>query len=198
MTKQSYFLEFFFTKVLAFILVSIALVFAYSEIKQYNVFLSIRFHDYEINTYAGVIFFLIVLFIVILLFINGIFMSIVNSFRNFREKHRGSKINQSISRLIESSILLAFGAKKEASAKVIQADRKYLTQEQSGYADLVESMSSSETIPITLYGYISKFPFVKNQLSKKLSIIEFKLGNLEKALEYAMEYHSSVDRKSVV
>ncbi len=190
MSKQTNFLGFILSKLLACILLSIALMFVYNSFSNLNVDVVIKFSDYNINTSSGFLFFALLCAILILFLLNGFIGSIVNSFYNFRERYRGSRISSSISYLIESAILLAIGSKKEALKQLANIDTKYLSDEQKGYVDLIHIFSSSEGIPLTLIGSVQKFPFIKNQISKKLAIVEYKLGNLEKALEFARQYYS--------
>ena len=189
MSKQNSIFSNILLKIIALILVSIALVFAYSEISQYNQKFTLVISDYYVESYVGVIVFGILLILAIFLGINGIFYNIYNIFDNFRENYKGSKIKKSVSALIESSILLGIGSKSEAYYHLDYVDNNYLDDQQKKYVEIIKSLASSETVPVTFYSYITKFPFLKNLVSKKLASIELKLGNLEKALEFARQYY---------
>lgn len=190
MTKQSHIFGFITFKLLAFVTVGIALIFAYSEIAKYNYPLHIEFADYKIDTYIGFIIFALLLIMSILFFLNGVFTSIILKFQSIKDRYHGTKTNESINGLIESYIMYSFNNKKDALSHLNKVDKNYLNNDQKDYAELLNSLSSHDSIPIALYGYIQKFPILNKQISKKLAYIEFKLGNLDKALEYAREYYS--------
>lgn len=190
MMKQSNIVGNFLAKFSAFMLVSIALVFAYTELRKYNLPLTINTGDYTLLTNIGFIVFITSLLIAFLFYLNALIGSLLNKIYLFKESYKGSRKNKSLSNLIESSILLSFGDKKNALEQLNSIDESYLDSKQSIYLELIRKISLSEEMPITMYGYMQNFPFIKKHISKKIARVEFKLGNLDKALSSAKEYFS--------
>lgn len=186
--KQSNIIGNLFIKFSAFILVSVALVYVYEDIKIYNSFAEIIINDYKISTTIGFILFIFILVISSLFYLNSIITIFLNKLYSLRKNYKETRKNRALSKLIESIIILGFGDKNGASKHLSDIDQSYLDPQQLIYLDLIKKVTSSDDIPITLYGYMESFPFVKKYISKKLAKIEFKLGNIDKSLSYAKEY----------
>lgn len=193
MSRQTGFISGFILRLLAFILLSLAFAFVYIEISEYNFPVHIKAGKYIIDTYAGFILFLLLAAFSLLFLLNSIFFSIFDKFQYLRKKYRKSKESKALAYLIESCILLTFNDKKGAKEHISKIDTSYLKNEFKIYFNLLKSISSSESIPITLYGYMQNFPFIKSNMSKKLAGVEYKLGNLDKALSYAKEYSNNIE-----
>lgn len=190
MSKQLNIFSVFIFKMLAILLISIVLFFVYSELKDYNVEIKIEFLDYIINTNSVFLVFVLLLLLMLLLSINIIFSFISNKINLIKDNYVGTKSEGALSKLIESALLIALENKKEAEKYLQEINIEYLSQNQKNYYKLLQAITSSETIPLKLYHYIQKYPILYDQVSKKLAKIEFKLGNLDKALEYARQYYA--------
>lgn len=188
MNKQTNFLSFFIFKLIAFILVFVALFYAYGEISSYNMKLEIIFSDYKITTYSGFLSFVVLFALGLIFWIYGLINSLICKIYSIKQAYRGSKSNEAIKNLVESSILLGFGNKKAAVKIIDELNLDYLQDDLKDYPELIKALSQSETIPLALYTNIQKFPALKNQIFKKLAKIEYKLGNFDKALEYSKDY----------
>ncbi len=191
MSKQNNHLSFITTKIIAIILVSIALIFVYIELAKFNVAIQIRFSEYEIDTYLGSIVFAILAVIFCIFYFISAISYIINGFEYYKDRYYSAKKNSAISEIIESAILLAIGSKKEALDKIDDVETKYLPEDKKDYLELMKALSSSEVIPVALYGYLQKFPFIKNKVFKKLANVEYKIANYDKALEYARQCYAS-------
>ena len=190
MSKQNNLLSFIVTKIIAIILISLALFFVYMELAKFNLAIQIRFAGYEIDTYLGSVVFAVLLVIFCIFYFISAISYIINGFEYYKQKYYGAKKSLAISEIIESAILLAIGSKKEALDKINLIDTKYLSEDKKDYLGLMKALCSAEVIPVALYGYLQKFPFIRNKVFKKLANIEYKLANYEKALEYARQCYA--------
>jgi uncharacterized protein HemY len=190
MNKSSNIIGSIIFKIVVICVVASALFLSYGEIQKYNFPIEIQTSDYKVSTNAAFIGIIAGIIIAVLFSVNSFFTGIMNKIYMFKEGYRGAQKNKSISSLIEASVLLAFSDKKGAKDNLSLVDNNYLDPKQKLYFELISSMSLNDNIPITLYGYMQNFPFIKRHISKKIARIEFKMGNLDKALVSAKEYYN--------
>ncbi|MDX1924377.1 MAG: hypothetical protein SFT91_04045 [Rickettsiaceae bacterium] len=191
MGKKLNFIGFKIFKLLILTLVCISFAFIYSKFSKYNIDLTIEFGDLRIKTYVGVVLFGFILLVSLLFLIVGIISYTFSQLISIRDSFSGDRAQNALKRLIESAILMSIHDKKGAATLIKNVDVNYLSEEIAEYAELISSLTSSESVPVSFYHYSKKFPILKKQASKKLSQIEFKMGNFDKALEYAKEYYYS-------
>ncbi|MDX2050595.1 MAG: hypothetical protein SFT93_05465 [Rickettsiaceae bacterium] len=189
MNQNNLFLS-LFTRIFVFILISIIFAFLYNQVSDYNLTVNLEISNYSIKTYIGTLVFLLVLPLTLLLFIINLLSKIIFKINLIRRNYQSSRASRAVNQLIESCLIFSFNNKKDTIDHLKSIDQRYLSEDQKEYVDLVLTLASSDTIPISLYSYIQKYPIVKKQISKKLAEMEFKLGNIERAHEYAVEYYS--------
>lgn len=172
------------------IIASIAVWLLCVNFTDFNYSIKIEVQEVVINTRLATIFSLSVFVGGLALWVISIFSSLMNRILNIGHVYRKQKMEDNVSRLIESALLLGVAEKSHAYNLACKIEESYLESSYSGYLDLIKAMSSAGATPISFYFY-NKYPTLKAYAAKKLSEIELKIGNVEKALEYAKLYYNS-------
>ncbi|MDX1917097.1 MAG: hypothetical protein SFT68_03845 [Rickettsiaceae bacterium] len=179
-----------FFRFLIFICVTIYVCASYMRLSGIDDSIKIEVNNLIIDTWLSAV---VILFLVttgVILFANSIFTLLFNSIGEIKSKLNAQRAQENISKLLESALLLGINERANANKLITGINTHYLDNSQKGYYELIKAIAAENAPTISLYMY-NQYPGLKIFVAKKLADIELKLGNLEKALEYARLYYLS-------